>query len=162
MVGNPFFTKIRFRTQKCIFFIKNSNNFWTLKYTFFHVSGVHAAPQVNVFGASAAAAVSNPFQSQISHNNHSINSGSMVQSIRQGIANATNSSFMPPPPVPNLKKDLRRLGLEYTVADMSLSALYLHELHHRSSQNGPGPTVELDYQLNDVSEEESIPLVQNV
>jgi len=87
----------------------------------------------------------------------------MVQSIRQGIANATNSSFMPPPPVPNLKKDLRRLGLEYTVADMSLSALYLHELHHRSSQNGSGgPTVELDYQLNDVSEEESIPLVQNV
>ena len=123
------------------------------------------APQVNVFGASAA--VSNPFQSQISHYS---TSGSMVQSIRQGIANAT--SFMPPPP--NLKKDLRRLGLEYTVADMSLSALYLHELHHRSSQNGPGgqghlnnstaavPVPVVDYQLNDVSEEESIPLVQNV
>ena len=134
-----------------------------LKSTTLTAAGFQAAPQVNVFGASVTASVSNPFQSQISHHN-SIISGSMVQSIRQGIANATNTSFMPPP-VPNLKKDLRRLGLEYTVADMSLSALYLHELHHRSSQNNcPGGQVpvELDYQLNDVSEEEFIPLVQNV
>jgi hypothetical protein len=28
-------------------------------------------------------------------------------------------------------QDLRRLGLEYTATDMSVSALYLHELHHR-------------------------------
>ena len=37
--------------------------------------------------------------------------------------------------VPNLKQDLRRLGLDHhttsAAADMSLSALYLHELHHR-------------------------------
>jgi len=40
--------------------------------------------------------------------------------------------------VPNLKQDLRRLGLDHhttsAAADMSLSALYLHELHHRSCQ----------------------------
>ncbi len=39
------------------------------------------------------------------------------------------SSLAPPP---NLRQDLRRLGLEYAAADMSLSALYLHELHQRS------------------------------
>ena len=98
-------------------------------------------------------------------------SGSMMQSIRQGIANV---SMMPQPP--NLRQDLRRLGLlEYTAADMSLSALYLHELHQRtSSQVGPGVfgggsgavtgagvqpmPVSLDYRLNDVSEEECVPL----
>jgi len=43
--------------------------------------------------------------------------------------------------VPNLKQDLRRLGLDHhtnatsaAAADMSLSALYLHEIHHRSCQ----------------------------
>ena len=88
------------------------------------------------------------------------------------ISGIANVSMMPPPP--NLKRDLHRLGLEYTVADMSLSALYLHELHHRSSQTGIEPRTSgigtssqatpvstLDYRLNDlkdVSEEECIPL----
>ena len=45
-------------------------------------------------------------------------------------ATGNTSQWLAPPP--NLKQDLRRLGLEYTAADMSLSALYLHELHHRS------------------------------
>ena len=110
----------------------------------------------------------NPFHSEIDSQQHSLAGGSMVQSIRQGIANVT--SIMPHgAPVPNLRKDLRRLGLEYTVADMSLSALYLHELHQRStsSQNSPinhgnsknGGNVQ-NYGLNDVSEEECVPLVE--
>ena len=53
-------------------------------------------------------------------------------SIMAGADNA--SQWLAPPP--NLRKDLRRLGLEYTAADMSLSALYLHELHHRGSGVG--------------------------
>lgn len=40
-------------------------------------------------------------------------------------------------PPPNLRQDLNRLGLEYTAADMSLSALYLHELHQRSVVAAP-------------------------
>uniref|UniRef100_A0A0K2TJ06 Autophagy-related protein 9 n=1 Tax=Lepeophtheirus salmonis TaxID=72036 RepID=A0A0K2TJ06_LEPSM len=40
-----------------------------------------------------------------------------------------SSSLAPPP---NLRQDLRRLGLEYTAADMSFSALYLHEMHYRT------------------------------
>ena len=114
----------------------------------------------------------NPFHSEINSQQHSLAGGSMVQSIRQGIANVT--SIMPHgAPVPNLRKDLRRLGLEYTVADMSLSALYLHELHQRSSsQNSPSnhgnsktginavPVAVQNYGLNDVSEEECVPLVE--
>ena len=78
--------------------------------------------------------------------------GSLLQSVHQGLATGRSSilamsqkwpssgsimtatgntsQWLAPPP--NLKQDLRRLGLEYTAADMSLSALYLHELHHRS------------------------------
>ena len=52
-------------------------------------------------------------------------------SLMAGTGNA--SQWLAPPP--NLRQDLRRLNLEYTAADMSLSALYLHELHHR------GPTI---------------------
>ena len=88
--------------------------------------------------------------------------GSLLQSVHQGLATgrssilalsqkwpqspsangesimtATSSSQWLQPP-PNLKQDLRRLGLEYTAADMSLSALYLHELHHRSVVNNGG------------------------
>jgi hypothetical protein len=48
-------------------------------------------------------------------------------SIMAGTGNT--SQWLAPPP--NLRQDLRRLGLEYTAADMSLSALYMHELHHR-------------------------------
>ncbi len=44
---------------------------------------------------------------------------------------SSSSAMLAPPPAPNLGQDLRRLGLEMTAADMSLSALYLHELHHR-------------------------------
>jgi len=138
-----------------------------------------APPQINLFGAahshSAAATApampnNNPFHSEINSQQHSLAGGSMVQSIRQGIANVT--SIMPHgAPVPNLRKDLRRLGLEYTVADMSLSALYLHELHQRStssqnspinhgnSKNGGNGNVQ-NYGLNDVSEEECVPLVE--
>ena len=46
-------------------------------------------------------------------------------------ATGNTSQWLAPPP--NLRQDLRRLGLEYTAADMSLSALYLHELHHRAT-----------------------------
>ena len=93
--------------------------------------------------------------------------GSLLQSVHQGLAtgrssilalsqkwpqspsanmsimtatSSSSSQWLQPPP--NLKQDLRRLGLEYTAADMSLSALYLHELHHRSvvvnTNNGAG------------------------
>ena len=55
-------------------------------------------------------------------------------SVNGSIMTATSSSQWLQPP-PNLKQDLRRLGLEYTAADMSLSALYLHEMHHRSVAN---------------------------
>lgn len=83
--------------------------------------------------------------------------GSMFESVHQGLAATTgtgrssmmisshfrpnqsqllNSRLVGPAastlmPTPNLGKDLRRLGLEYIEADMSFSALYLHELHHR-------------------------------
>ena len=86
-------------------------------------------------------------------------SGSLMQSVHNGLASAAGgrlqlssmmaSSHFPPPPTslfnsrlvgsslappPNLRKDLRRLGLEYSEADMSLSALYLHEVHqHRAT-----------------------------
>ena len=72
---------------------------------------------------------------------------SMLQSVHQALGTGRSSilagshlpqgsslvgaSMLAPPP--NLKQDLRRLGLEYTAADMSLSALYLHEVHHRTS-----------------------------
>jgi hypothetical protein len=82
--------------------------------------------------------------------------GSLLQSVHQGLATGrssilamsqkwpSNGSIMTTTgntsqwlaPPPNLKQDLRRLGLEYTAADMSLSALYLHELHHRSVAGG--------------------------
>jgi autophagy-related protein 9 len=81
--------------------------------------------------------------------------GSLLQSIHQGVATGrssilamsqkwpSNGSIMTATgntsqwlaPPPNLRQDLRRLGLEYTAADMSLSALYMHELHHRSTLN---------------------------
>ena len=48
-------------------------------------------------------------------------------SIMVGAGNT--SQWLAPPP--NLKQDLRRIGLEYTAADMSFSALYMHEMHHR-------------------------------
>ena len=84
--------------------------------------------------------------------NHHNQQGSLLQSVHQGLATGrssilamsqkwpSNGSIMTATgntsqwlsPPPNLKQDLRRLGLEYTAADMSLSALYLHELHHRS------------------------------
>jgi len=79
--------------------------------------------------------------------------GSLLQSVHQGLATGRSSilamsqkwplngsimtatgntsQWLAPPP--NLRQDLRRLGLEYTAADMSLSALYMHELHHRAA-----------------------------
>ena len=84
-------------------------------------------------------------------------SGSLMQSVHNGLTSAAGgrlssmmaSSHFPQPPTslfnsrlvgsslappPNLRKDLRRLGLEYSEADMSLSALYLHEVHqHRAT-----------------------------
>ncbi len=128
--------------------------------------------------AAAARGASSPI--------HSRQQNSMLQSIQQGMATGRSSvmtSIMPPPP--NLRQDLRRLGLEYTSADMSLSALYMHEMYQRSllqSQQhhhvgggggarsgrlggaGPGAFVTTataaNYRrsLNDL-EEESVPLV---
>jgi len=89
---------------------------------------------------------------------HHNQQGSLLQSVHQGLATGrssilamsqkwpSNGSIMTATgntsqwlaPPPNLKQDLRRLGLEYTAADMSLSALYLHELHHRSVAVGIG------------------------
>ncbi len=82
------------------------------------------------------------------------------------------------PPAPNLRQDLRRLGLEYTAADMSLSALYLHELHQRSVHSSSSRHYEsasrYDFQqsrlahraglerrasLNELDEEENLPLL---
>lgn len=39
----------------------------------------------------------------------------------------------PPAGLPNVRQDLRRFGEECGDADVSLSALYLHEMHHRMS-----------------------------
>ena len=144
-----------------------------MKNAFFGVTYYKHFPPVSGHSAAATAPAmpnNNPFHSEINSQQHSLAGGSMVQSIRQGIANVT--SIMPHgAPVPNLRKDLRRLGLEYTVADMSLSALYLHELHQRStssqnspinhgnSKNGGNGNVQ-NYGLNDVSEEECVPLVE--
>ena len=52
--------------------------------------------------------------------------------IADGGASQFGASMFGAPP-PNLKQDIRRLGLEHTAAaaDMSLSALYLHKMHHR-------------------------------
>ncbi|XP_059092181.1 autophagy-related protein 9A-like [Tigriopus californicus] len=93
--------------------------------------------------------------------------GSMLESVHQGLVATTggtgrssmmisshfrpnqsqllNSRLVGPAastlmPTPNLGKDLRRLGLEYIEADMSFSALYLHELHHRMAGGGLGST----------------------
>ncbi len=54
-----------------------------------------------------------------------------IGGVGGGIAGSSRMFGTLAPP-PNLRQDLRRLGLEYTAADMSLSALYLHELHQRS------------------------------
>ena len=151
----------------------NKKSSKTMKNAFFGVIYYKHFPPVSGHSAAATAPAmpnNNPFHSEINSQQHSLAGGSMVQSIRQGIANVT--SIMPHgAPVPNLRKDLRRLGLEYTVADMSLSALYLHELHQRStssqnspinhgnSKNGGNGNVQ-NYGLNDVSEEECVPLVE--
>ena len=88
----------------------------------------------------------------------------IMSSVHQGFTNGRSSIFaashLPPSsgsflmggygastlnllPPPNLRQDLRRLGLEYTATDMSLSVLYMHELHHRMTSfrrvNNPGP-----------------------
>ena len=118
---------------------------------------------------------------QIQSNSNSRQQSSMLQSIQQGMITGRSSvltSMMPMPPgPPNLRQDLRRLGLEYTGADMSLSALYLHEMHQRSCQqqqpsfgigggarpgSRTGAFVFQDHRrsLNDLAEEElSVPLV---
>ena len=89
----------------------------------------------------------------------------MIRSIRLSSAAEENRSTSIMPPPPNLKQDLRRLGLEYTGADMSLSALFLHELHHRSSGHNHhgghrrGGQQKNEESLNDLTEEECMPLV---
>merc|ERR1711974_164648 len=97
----------------------------------------------------------------------SLRSSSMIRSIRLSSAAEENRSTSIMPPPPNLKQDLRRLGLEYTGADMSLSALFLHELHHRSSShnyhrrqpNNMAASAATGDSLNDLTEEEYMPLV---
>ena len=107
-------------------------------------------------------------------------SSSMVRSIQErNHSNHAAATGIPPPP--NLQRDLKRLGLEYTSADMSLSALFMHELHHKSTNNksygltsGSGNynnsnTITKRHQLRDthhhpvesISEEECIPLVSH-
>merc|ERR1712062_37151 len=72
-----------------------------------------------------------------SSGNTSLNqSSSMVRSIIHATEERSHSNTaMGMPPPPNLQRDLKRLGLEYTSADMSLSALFMHELHHISTGN---------------------------
>ena len=121
-------------------------------------------------------------------------SGSLMQSVHNGLTSAAGgrlssmmaSSHFPQPPTslfnsrlvgsslappPNLRKDLRRLGLEYSEADMSLSALYLHEVHQYratvSSRLGASRLAvqhQLQHQqrrasLNEL-DEENLPLVE--
>ena len=97
---------------------------------------------------------------------------SMMKSIVQASEDQRNNMASNIPPPPNLQQDLKRLGLEYANADMSLSALYLHELHQRSCSTFGQATTNMTnlishrrYQeplesLNDPSEEEeNMPLV---
>ena len=95
----------------------------------------------------------------------------MMQSIRLAVQERRGSlssrSIMPPPP--NLGQDLRRLGLEYTGADMSLSALFLHELHHQRSSAGhhtayPTSTSRGERRAFEElhEDEENIPLVEQI
>ena len=97
----------------------------------------------------------------------------MVRSIIHATEERSHSNTamggMPPPP--NLQRDLKRLGLEYTSADMSLSALFMHELHHKSTSNNKNyGNFTTNYNnsaitkrhhppVESISEEECIPLV---
>jgi len=109
-----------------------------------------------------------------SSSNTSLNqSSSMVRSIIHATEERSHSNTamggMPPPP--NLQRDLKRLGLEYTSADMSLSALFMHELHHKSTSNNKNygnfttnynnSTITKRHHppVESISEEECIPLV---
>lgn len=99
---------------------------------------------------AAAAAVGNQGSMQAESQGFNPSSSTTYQSQRGGGAGADSfytsqspsmvnsrlvfgaSASLSPPP--NLRGDLRRLqGLEYTEADMSLSALYMHEKFHRMS-----------------------------
>lgn len=89
-----------------------------------------------------------------------LQSSSMLRSIMNRNVSTANS-IMPPPP--NLRQDLKRLGLEYLNADMSLSALYLHEIRQNkschTSANIKHQKITSDNLLNEVAEEECLPLV---
>lgn len=110
----------------------------------------------------------------------------ILSSVHQGFCNGRSSIFaashLPPTngsmfmmggygmstthllPPPNLRQDLRRLGLEYTTTDMSVSALYLHEMHHRmtSFRRNATPSMAEPPRRASLSEldEENLPLVE--
>ena len=118
---------------------------------------------------------SSPLHRRGSSSNTSLNqSSSMVRSIIHATEERSHSNTaMGMPPPPNLQRDLKRLGLEYTSADMSLSALFMHELHHKSTTGGNNKnygnfpsnynnstiTKRHHPPVESISEEECIPLV---
>ena len=146
-----------------------------------NVGGVYAEVAQDLLSSTQGV----PFSQRSSHYSTGAGTGgSMMQSIkvacnRGGKNNssvAISGSIIPP--IPPLQQDLRRLGLEYTAADMSLSALFLHEMHQRTANVGLGGNYQTHHtnfqqsstttrqdcrafeeQLNNVNEEESMPLV---
>jgi autophagy-related protein 9 len=144
---------------------------------------------------AAREAVEDSMQSSMAPQLHQP-SGSLLQSVHLGLTSASGgrlssmmasshfgSAPLPPnslfnsrlvgsslEPPPNLRHDLRRLGLEFSEADMSLSALYLHEVHHHrttlSSRLGASRIAKQQQQimqrrasLNEL-DEDNLPLVE--
>ena len=130
-----------------------------------NVGGVYAEVAQDLLGSAKGVQFS-----QLRNSHYS--SSSMMQSIKLAMVqdrrnSLASGSIIPPPP--NLDQDLRRLGLEYTGADMSLSALFLHELHHQRSVTGRGQ-LQSNFQsrnerraFDELNEdEESMPLVERI
>jgi autophagy-related protein 9 len=134
---------------------------------------------------SSSSQWSSPLRRRGSSSNASLNqsSASMVRSIIQATDDRHSNTVTGIPPPPNLQRDLKRLGLEYTGADMSLSALFMHELHHKSTSSnnknygGGGHNLATNtnytnstiitkrhqnhHPVESISEEECIPLVSH-
>jgi len=140
-----------------------------------NVGGVYAEVAQDLLSSTQGV----PFSQRSSHySTGGAVGGSMMQSIKIACRGKNNSSVVNSgsiiPPIPPLQQDLRRLGLEYTAADMSLSALFLHEMHQRTANGGGSHQYHTNFQqgsttnrqdcrafeeLNNVNEEESMPLV---
>lgn len=101
--------------------------------------------------------------SMMTSNFHNNQPASLMSSRLVGVSTGQQAQ-------PNLRQDLRRFGLEYMEADMSFSALYLHELHHRMNLNNASRRSNIqnssryEFQQRRVSlnelDEENLPLVE--